>query len=64
MSVALSQPQRKGDRDPLRESPLGQFVLRHDLDRLCYDAALDFARLTRRVFRNRTATGTVRLTTG
>jgi hypothetical protein len=50
MAVVLAQPHRKGDRDPLRESSLGQFVLRHRLDRLCYDAALDFARLTRRVF--------------
>jgi hypothetical protein len=48
--VVLAQPHRRGSNDPFCESPLGQFVLRHRLDRLCYDAALDFARLTRRVF--------------
>jgi hypothetical protein len=50
MSVVLAQPHRRGSRDPFCESPLGRFVLRHSLDRLCYDAALSYARLVRRVF--------------
>jgi hypothetical protein len=34
----------------LLESPLGQFVLRQQLPRICYDSALDYARLVRRNF--------------
>jgi hypothetical protein len=50
MAVALAQPHRRGNKDPLLESPLGRFILRHGLDRLCYDNALNFAQLVRRVF--------------
>jgi hypothetical protein len=48
--VALAQPHRKGDRDPLRESPLGRLVLRQELPRICYDAALAYGALVRRAF--------------
>src|SRR5262249_25417891 len=53
MSVALSQPHRrdaKDAKDPFLESPLGQFILRQELPRLCYDSALDYAQLVRRLF--------------
>lgn len=50
MSVVLAQPHRRGSRDPLCESPLGRFVLRRGLNPICYDAALGYARLVRRVF--------------
>ena len=55
MAVALSQPHRRGNRDPLLESPLGRFVLKHKLDRLCYDSALSYGRLAGRVFSTRGA---------
>jgi hypothetical protein len=51
--VVFAQPHRRGavdPRDPFLESLLGQFILRHKLDRLTYDAALAYAILTRRVF--------------
>jgi hypothetical protein len=56
--LVLSQPHRRGqDRnDPFLESPLGRFVLKHKLDRLCYDAALTYGRLAGRVFSSRGAT--------
>jgi hypothetical protein len=53
MAVALAQPHRKGardPRDPYLESPLGRFVLKHKLDRLCYDTALGYAGLVRAAF--------------
>jgi hypothetical protein len=53
MATALAQPHRRGSkdpRDPFLESPLGRFILWHKLDRLCYDDALNFAKLVRRVF--------------
>jgi hypothetical protein len=50
MSVVLAQPHRRGSKDPFCESPLGRFVLRHGLDRLCYDIALDYAQLVRCFF--------------
>jgi hypothetical protein len=50
MAVALAQPHRRGSKEPLLESPLGQFVLRQELPRICYDTALDYARLVRRTF--------------
>jgi hypothetical protein len=50
MAVALAQPHRKGSKEPLLESPLGQFVLRQELPRVCYDSALDYAKLVRRSF--------------
>jgi hypothetical protein len=54
----LSQPHRRGqDRnDPFLESPLGRFVLKHKLDRLCYDSALGYGRLSGKVFSSRGAT--------
>jgi hypothetical protein len=58
--LVLAQPHRRGqgqDRnDPFTESPLGRFVLKHKLDRLCYDAALAYGRLAGRVFSSRGAT--------
>jgi hypothetical protein len=56
--LVLAQPHRQGhDRnDPFLESPLGRFVLKHGLDRLCYDAALTYGRLAGRVFSSRGAT--------
>jgi hypothetical protein len=65
MSVALRQPHRrfaKDPRDPFHESFLGKFILANKIDRLAFDAALSFARLTRQVFAARgipqpTATG-------
>jgi len=53
MAVALAQPHRAGAENPkdvLLESPLGRFILQFKLDRNCFDAALAYARLTRRVF--------------
>jgi hypothetical protein len=50
MAVALAQPHRKGSKEPLLESPLGQFVLRQELPRVCYDSALDYSKLVRRSF--------------
>jgi hypothetical protein len=53
MGVALRQPHRRNavnPRDSLLESALGRFVIKHDLDFISYGAALDFARLTRKVF--------------
>jgi hypothetical protein len=49
-AVALAQPHRRGNSDPLLECPLGQFILSYGLDRICYDAALAYARLLRRFF--------------
>jgi hypothetical protein len=56
--VVLAQPHRRGfDRnDPYAESPLGRFVLKHKLDRLCYDSALTYGRLAGKVFSSRDAT--------
>jgi hypothetical protein len=56
--MVLSQPHRQGqDRnDPFLESPLGRFVLKHKLDRLCYDSALAYGRLAGKVFSSRGAT--------
>jgi hypothetical protein len=54
--TVLRQPHRNGDVDPFRESPLGRFVLKHELDRLCYDAALTYGRVAGRVFSSRGAT--------
>jgi hypothetical protein len=48
--VVLAQPHRHGSLDPFCESFLGQFILHHRLDRLCYDAALSYANLVRRLF--------------
>jgi hypothetical protein len=53
MAVALAQPHRRGSkdpRDPFLESPLGRFISQLKLDRLCFDNALNFAQLVRRVF--------------
>jgi hypothetical protein len=47
------QPHRchaKDPKDPFLESPLGRFVLRQELPRICYDIALDYAKLVRRSF--------------
>jgi hypothetical protein len=37
-------------RDPFLESPLGRFILQFKLDRLCFDNALNFVQLVRRVY--------------
>jgi hypothetical protein len=50
MAVALAQPHRRGSKEPLLESPLGQFVLRQELPRVCYDTALNYAGLVRRIY--------------
>jgi hypothetical protein len=53
VSVAVSQPHRRGakdPRDPFHESVLGRFVLAHKLDRFCYDAALTYGQKSRRLY--------------
>jgi hypothetical protein len=43
-----NQPHRLGVDDPLLESPLGRFVLRHKLHRAAFDAGLAFGTLSHR----------------
>src|SRR5262245_17430418 len=50
MAVALAQPHRKGNKDPLCESPLGRLIMRQELPRICFDNALNYAQLVRRLF--------------
>jgi hypothetical protein len=58
-SLVLRQPHRRlngfNRNDPFLESELGRFVLKHGLDRLCYDVALSYGRLAGRVFSTRGA---------
>lgn len=46
MATALSGPHRRGNPDPLCESPIGRFVLRFSLARECADAALLYGDVT------------------
>jgi len=46
MATALSGPHRRGNSDPLCESPIGRFVLRFSLARECADAALLYGDVT------------------
>jgi hypothetical protein len=53
MTTALNQPHRrsaKDPRDPYNESPLGRLILRQELPRVCFDHALNYAQLVRRLF--------------
>jgi hypothetical protein len=52
-ATALNQPHRRNARDPkdpYNESPLGRLILRQELPRVCFDHALNYAQLVRRLF--------------
>jgi hypothetical protein len=43
-SIVLAQPHRRGEKSMLAESAIGRFVLRYEIDPVCYEAALEYAR--------------------
>lgn len=46
--TVLDQPHRRGQADPLAESPIGRLALRHSLRKELYNAGLEYADIVRK----------------